>query len=816
MPINSKEIEEERRSWLYVSLALASLYIKINGKSKTTIALKSCLLYMVLLLLAVELSAQRSTLSGIVSDAASGETLVHASLYLRESGKGTITDENGFFVLSGIEEQNSTLLVSYTGFLQKELKLQTGQGQNQFVEVKLFPADVELEEIRVMGSGSGQLGDREVEISMHTLSPKAIQSIPTARNDVFRALRYLPGVEGTEPMSPLVSVRGSDPGENLIMLDGVTIYNPYHFMSSSGIFNMQTVKNTDIMAGGFGAEYGGRNASVINISTRDGHHSELHGEVRPSTAESKVFLEFPLGEKTTMMVASRLNYDIPGNFLMYSNNYFYDANLSLTHRLNAKNRLTLKYFASADRTRLDFNKLYRYMGHTLGMEDVFNDLSLKWVNRWNNQIATLIWKSVPGPKLFLRVQVSGSFHRADNFSEMKLNVENMVYDTSTRFGSSIDDLTGKAQLSYHPFSGNELKTGVEYSAYRFYNASALNNFDYGSAEKTPDLLAFFIEDKITLGALMLRPGVRMSRFVSGDWRYEPRMNAVWQLPGRVKLQAAWGRYYQYIVSMNTQEFEFNQFLDYYYPLMNSTPGYSEHFILGAEKQLGTQHLLSVDLYYKPIHRTYIFDLMQDKHEAFALSDKIVAGEGRSYGMELMWKGQWDRFSGWGSYTLSKSLRSFPHLMNGEWFPYDYDRRHSIKAVMNYEATRRISYSASFIAQSGVPRSVENMLQMYYMYDPLSGQMTYSPQFTVQHKNTTRMPWLLYLDLGLKKQVVSGFGKNLADFFGADESYFVLNVQNVLFFRRNVLYYLTLGDFDRYVPLGDNYLPTVSAGYTIKF
>lgn len=768
------------------------------------------------LLMTLSLNAQRVTLSGIITDAQTGETLVNAYILVRTGNLiGSTTDINGFFSIPGIELIEFELEIHFMGYEKQIKKIKVENSQKLFIEIKLEPTAFELDQITVTERGSGRIGDRDVEISQHTLNTKEIQSIPSARNDVFKALRYLPGIEPTEPLSPLVSVRGSDPGENLIMLDGVTIYNPYHFMSSSGIFNMQTVKHVDLMVGGFGAEYGGRNASVINIATKDGNNKGLHGEVRPSTAESKLFLEFPLGEKTTMMLAGRLNYDIMGNFLFYSNNYFYDANLSITHRFSPKHRLTFKYFGSKDKTNLDFNNFYRYLGNSADMGDVFKNMSLKWVNRWNNNIATLIWNSVLSPRLLLRAQVYASLHSADNFSEMKMNFGNMAYDTSTGFKSKVNDYSAKVNLSYKPFIWNELKTGFEYNNYLFYNASMLNKIDNAEAEKSPLMYSAFIEDKITVGGFTLRPGVRATQFDGEKVLYEPRLNAVYKCHGGLKLQAAWGRYNQHIISMNTQEYEYNQFLDYYYPIDNGLPSLSEHFILGMEKAMNSRNTFSMDVYYKNISRTYTFDLMQDEHQVFAFSDKIVAGTGLSYGVELMWNGSFGKFSGWGSYTLSKSTRSFPHIMNGASYDYDYDRRHSIKAVMNYQATQRISYSASFIAQSGVPRSVENTLQMYYMYEPLTGSMVYSPQFTVNKKNATRMPWLLYLDFGLQKQIVSGFGQNLAAFFGAEESYLVVNVYNALFLRRNVLYYFPMGE-GRYIPMGDNYLPVVSAGYTIKF
>jgi len=504
-----------------------------------------------------------------------------------------------------------------------------------------------------------------------------------------------------------------------------------------------------------------------------------------------------------------------GNFLYYSNNYFYDMNWSFTHRFNAKHRLTLKYFGSKDKTNLDFNSIYRYMGNSIGMEEYFNTMSLKWVNQWDNNIATAIWKSVLTPKLFFRAQAYASLHSANNYSEMVMNVENVVFDTQTKFQSKVHDWSAKINMDYKPFRWNEVKMGAEYNRYLFYNQSALNKIENGSGERTPQMVSFFGEDKISWGGLIIRPGVRVAQFDGGEFQFEPRINAVFQFRDGLKVQAAWGQYNQYIVSMNTQEFEFNQFLDYYYPLSNGKPSQSEHFIVGAEKNIAKNHNLSIDLYYKDISRTYTFDLLQDRHEAFALSDKIVAGKGKTYGMELLWKGSFGQFSGWSSYTLSKSTRSFPHIMEGAEYDYDYDRRHSFKTVMNFQASKRISYSAAFIAQSGIPKSVETTMQMFYMYEPLSGSMIYSPQFTVDKKNATRLPWLMYLDFGMQKKVVSGFGKDLANFFGAEESYFVLNVYNALFFRRNVLYYLSLGN-EKYLPMGDNYLPQIGAGYTVKF
>lgn len=786
--------------------------------------MKRILYSITFVLLCSQLTAQRNTLSGIVYDAQTGETLIGASIMLQGSPPlGAVTDLNGFFSLPGIEANSGTVVISYVGYSAGELNFDFTGERELFTEVKLKPQVIKLEQVSIIELSDDIGIDREIETSQHRLSPKTIRSIPTARNDVFRAIRFLPGIEVTEPLSPLVSVRGSDPAENLVMLDGVTIYNPYHFISSSGIFNMLTVKNVDLLVGGFGAEYGGRNSSVIHIATKDGTKDKVHGEIHPSTVESRVFVEFPVNEKTTMMVAGRLNYDIIGNYIMQSDNYFYDLNLSLTHRINPRNRVDLKYFGSRDHTSMNVNTFYKYMSNSIQrwvndtiIADAFDDMNFTWENQWRNNIATAIWKSVISPKLYFRFQSYLSLHNANNFSQMRMEFDDVMFNTSTRLRSHVSDYTVKASLDYKPFHWNDVTFGTEYSRYRFSNGSEINGIEGSNATAKPQLLSLYLEDKMRLGNLVVRPGIRLSNFQTKGNELEPRLNLAYQFNNGLKLKTAIGKYYQYIISMNTQDLEFNQFLDYYYPLVNREPSISYHYIIGAEKNINDNHQVSADIYFKDIDRTYTFDLLQSPFEAFALSDKIFEGRGETYGLELLWKGKFDRLSGWLSYTLSHSIRSFPNIMNGKTYVYDYDHLHNLKGVISFQATERISYGADFLFQSGKPASVENSFQMFFMHEPITGETYYSPQYTIDQKNSSRMPWIMTINLGMEKRLVDGFGHEIADFFNADESYFVLRVQNILFLRRNVNYYFPILGFDKYFPLGFDYLPVVNAGYTIKF
>jgi hypothetical protein len=304
-----------------------------------------------------------------------------------------------------------------------------------------------------------------------------------------------------------------------------------------------------------------------------------------------------------------------------------------------------------------------------------------------------------------------------------------------------------------------------------------------------------------------------------QWYQEPRLNAIANLTDNYKLKFAWGRYYQYIISINSQEYELSQFLDYYYPLKSGSPSTSTHYIFSLEKSFFNTLYASVNCYYKYLSRVYTFDYTASELDIFYFADKLKEGSGESYGIELFIKGRWNNLSGWLSYGLSRSTRSYSHIMNGKDFLFDYDRTHSLKAFGHYQVNPSFSISATIRLLSGVPRTLESGMKSYFYYDPHSNQYSYYPTYINNIKNNGRMPYTLNLDLGMKKQLRTGFGAELAGYLGADASYVNITLENILFFlHRNVIYYVPI-EIDNSVELyglGTNYFPMISAGYTVKF
>jgi hypothetical protein len=788
--------------------------------------LHQCLLLFILLALCPGMQAQLLTISGYVSDGKTRETLIGATIQIKDENRAAVTDGNGFFSINGIRKGSHTLIISHLGYHTEEIRLNVESKGIVLTDISLTPAPLSLEEVSIIAPRTNEIADRTVEAGHIQLTPKMIQSIPTAGKDVFAAVKYLPGIDRTEPFSPLYTVRGGDPGENAVMLDGVMIYNPYHSSITSGIFNTMTIKNVDLLVGGFGAEYGGRNSSVMYITTIDGNPNELHGEIEPSTFYSKLFLEFPAGRNASMMVAGRYLYDIATNFIFKSQNYFYDYNLSYTNRINNRNRLTLKYFESKDYTGYNFNTFYRYFGNTFNT-DVYDDFILEQRNHWKNRAATLIHKLIVSPGIYVRTQVYYSSHRSKNYSGLDFRLSapeedgdtiQIQWQSKNRLGSEITDMGLKSAVSVKLANFSELQAGIEYNAYVFNNSIAINGIDNGSLTRFPSLMALFIEDKITAGRLSVRPGIRVTQYNNSRWMYEPRFNASIQLPGQMKLKLAYGEYLQYIISMNSAEVEMTQIVDYYYPLGDLDPSKSVHYIAGLEKNINPSLFVSLDGYYKKIPRIYAFDM----NNYFGFSERVQQGNGNAYGIELLINGKVRNISGWMSYSYAKATRQFPgsEINDGKVYDFDYNRPHAFKSVVTYQMTPAFALNTSLVFLSGIKRSIENTLQSYYYYDPVTSQTAFFPMYTTNRKNGARMPPVINLDLGIRKELLSGLGKELAEFFKADESYITVTIRNILFLYRNVEFYIPgnglPGYGDKYIPFGSNYLPSAGFSYTLKF
>jgi len=254
---------------------------------------------------------ETATISGFVRDEATGEPLSYANVFIKDSNIGGITNLDGYYVLTRIPADSGEIVISIIGFAMVTQEFAIESGQNQRLDFRLQQTILEGEAVDVFGEA--QKMRQLVEPSRISLDLRTLQSVPAfIEPDLFRTVQLLPGVQTLNDFSSALYVRGSTPDQNLIMLDGITVYNPYHLGGIFSTFNTDAIKEADFHAGGFPARYGGRMGAILNVINREGNTEEFEGHANISLISSKVLLEGPLpkykGLKGSWMIAGRRTY----------------------------------------------------------------------------------------------------------------------------------------------------------------------------------------------------------------------------------------------------------------------------------------------------------------------------------------------------------------------------------------------------------------------------------------------------------------------------------------------------------------------------
>jgi hypothetical protein len=691
------------------------------------------------------------------------------------------------------------------------------ENKNIFLnQVSLISRPLQTEAIKVVGQ-RGTLIQRDMDIASFEVDPIVLTEMPQLSKDVFRLLKLSPSVTISDPFSPLYYVRGSDPGENLVQLDGMTIYNPQHFMGSNAVFNPYAIKNIEMLVGGFDAEYGGRNSSILNISSREGHQSEVHGEFKPSTSGISGAIEFPAGRNATAMFSGRIISDLSYRVLMGSPNLMADFNSAYQTTIK-KTRLRLSGFYARDYLDYSIDNLLLFFPEE--MLEVFEEFEEGFITNTSNRALGIQTSSVLMPNLLWESQLYYSASHVDNQTYFSYIIEDTTFGTDvginfkTRIENSIDDVTLKTNLSYFTFWNQSWKLGLEINRLRFKNR--LGYFDLKNSGSTyfTTLEAFYLQDKIEIGRLLVKIGLRNSRDVNKlKWRPEPRLSATCKI-GNLTIKLAYGHYYQYLTTMDSKNNEFVQFMEYYTALQDYDPLFSVQYIAGIEGRLSPRLNYSITAYYKDLRNLYRYSY-ESGGLALAQQQTIDQGKGKSYGCEFLMRGEIGKLSGWIGYNYSKGTRNYPLLLHGKTILFDGDQPHNFKTVFLYKLTEEITASSVFQFTSGYPKTWETGMLMHYFYDPLENSLGVTPTSITPTKNNVRYPPRLSWDVGWKKQLRDGFGYHLAEYLGADEAVFSMTIRNLLFLHRDPQWYFYFPNYG-YYGFDFELLPSIIADYSIGF
>ena len=684
------------------------------------------------LLVCVPSLAQKRTISGYVMDAASKETLIGATVFDKNSGKGCATNNYGFYTLT-LDPGEVNLQVSYVGYTQQNhtLDLKENLSLNFSLET-----NTTLDEVVVEASRS-TVSARSPQMSVVELPVQQIKSIPTlfGEADVLKAIQLLPGVQNGSEGSAGMYVRGGGPDENLLLLDGVPVYNVNHMMGFFSVFNPDALKNVTLYKGSFPAHFGGRLSSVVDIRMKEGDMQKYHGNVSVGLISSKLNFEGPIvKDKLSFNLSFRRTYSdllmkpalwiaktqIEGVNKLNAGYYFYDLNAKLNWKISDKDRLYLSFYSGDDAVYLKIkNKDYAY-------NDVQyqNYVNMDW--KWGNKVAALRWNHVMSQKLFMDASVNYTQYRhnlgmgitEENVYHYEQNEATVKDEFSMAYKSGINDLTAKVDFDYTPLPNHEIRFGGNYTYHIF--RPEVQSFKYiegnqtemdtmaGSPKVFAHETALYVEDNMTLGDIFrLNAGVHYSTFTVESKTYQsvqPRMSASVMLASNLSLKAGYAYMTQYVHLLSNSSLSLPT--DLWVPVTkNIIPMNAHQVSLGAFYELPRLFDISVEGYYKIMDNLLEY---KDGASFFGSSErwdqKVCMGKGWAYGVEFLVQRSFGKTTGWIGYTWAHAKRQFDRegmvINNGKVFPAKYDRRHDLSITVQHKFSDRFDLSGTWVFSSG--------------------------------------------------------------------------------------------------------------------
>jgi hypothetical protein len=717
------------------------------------------------LLFTLSLPAQnRYTISGTVTDRASGEHLIGATVRDLKSGKGTVTNTFGFYSLT-LPSDSALIALTYIGY--KPEAFQVLLSQNVVQDVKMEQSSV-LQEVEVVAERYERVEER-AQMGRIDIPIQQIKSVPAflGEKDVLKALQLLPGVSGGGEGQSGIYVRGGGPDQNLILLDGVPVYNVSHLFGFFSVFNPDAVKDVSLIKGGFPARYGGRLSSVIEINMKEGNENEFHGEGTIGLVASKLTLEGPIKKgKSSFIVSGRRTYiDILARPLIKAafradgsdgvvGYFFDDVNAKVNYRFSQKDRVYLSFYTGKDKFYSDFGE------KDSDYEDRFN-AGLGW----GNITSALRWNHIWTPQLFANSTLTYSRYRFQtNTGFESREFENGVIDNEDKFDlryfSGIDDVAAKIDFDYLPVPDHYVRFGASAILHTFRPGDFKSSFstletggdtssfsaEYVQPNVQATELALYAEDDWKLNRQWrLNYGLHFSGFVQKGRPYfslQPRLNARYLFGRGWSLKAGASTMRQYIHLLTNETIGLPT--DLWLPTTEKVkPQDAWQVAIGTAKTFGKDYEFSVELYYKEMKNVIAFREGASLFQFQNWEERVSQGDGTAYGAEFFVQKKTGKLNGWIGYTLSWANRQFADINFGEVFPYKYDRRHDFEITGSYQFTKRFSMAASWVYSTG--NAVTFATSRYLgpsSYGDYLTTITHTPE-----RNNFRMPSYNRLDVG---------------------------------------------------------------------
>ena len=669
-----------------------------------------------LIILSKEASGRKKkvTVSGFLIDKESGERLIGGHVIDLSKTQGVTTNSYGFYSLT-FQGYPQKISYSYVGYQPEALELFNHNDTSINVMLSLQPEVLE----EVLVNGAVPIYEKN-QMSNFTLKKNEIKAAPAFMGevDILKTIQFLPGIQSGFEGSSGIYVRGGGPDQNLILLDGVPVYNASHLFGFFSVFNADAIQSVDLIKGGFPARYGGRLSSVIDIHTKEGNMNEFHGEGAIGNVAAKITVEGPLNKgKTSYMLSGRRTFldlfTVPLAKLANSNRifsyHFEDFNGKVNHIFSDKDRVFLSAYIGRDKFRDDNNRI-----SDLG--NVTEDLSEKTDLSWGNITTAVRWNHVYSPKLFGNLTTTFSRYEFNLSTEVDIKndtggtIENIF--RRNEYKSSIRDWAAKLDFDYLPSSNHHVRFGASVILHQFepgtsrFQSHLATDTTFGSSPVSTKEFYTYVEDDIKVSDnFSLNAGIHVSGSQAENTFYtsfQPRISTNYQITDLFSVKASFSRMAQYIHLLVNSGVGLPT--DLWVPVTaNVKPQRSDQVALGIATEVAGHFELTVEGYYK-----WMSGLIAYKDGAGFLDvddaweDKIETGDGYSYGVEFFLQKRFGKTTGWLGYTWSKNIRDFDNLNFGKKFYYRYDRRHDISLTLNHKLKPQIDLGLVWVYGTGFP------------------------------------------------------------------------------------------------------------------
>ena len=704
--------------------------------------------------------SRKFTISGYVTDGTSSETLIGANILESRQQQGTTTNPYGFYSIT-LPAGETELSFSYLGYTTRQYRLELSkdtlinvlmQDNNQLEEVVIVSDKAEV------GITATQMGAQEIPIAQIKNTPSIL-----GEADVMKTIQLMPGVQAGVEGSAGLYVRGGGPDQNLILLDGVPVYNVDHLFGFFSVFTPEAVKKVTLFKSSFPARFGGRLSSVVDVRSNDGDMKKYHGTLSVGLLSSKIQLEGPIiRDKTSFNISARRSYiDLIAKPFMPKDDkisyYFYDINAKINHKFSDRSRLFLNFYNGKDSY---------YFKTTDSSSSMYKD---KMSLNWGNTIATARWNYIFNQKLFSNTTVAYNKYRMDANSTVytKTNLIESISESNyhSNYHSGICDWSYLIDFDYNPTPAHHIKFGAGYLHHDFRPEVATSKIQekedgitkqdtlYNSISNSTiqaHEVSAYIEDNFDIGSrLRMNVGLHLSMFRVQKRNYfsaHPRVSARYQLTKHTALKASYTKMSQYIHLLSSTPISMPT--DLWVPVTSKIkPMQAHQYSLGSYYTGLTGWEFSVEGYYKQMRNVLEYkEGVSFLGSSSGWENKVEMGKGRSMGIEFMAQKTTGKTTGWIAYTLAKSDRKFAigGINNGERFPYKYDRRHNLSLVVNHKFSNRIDIGASWIFSTGGTATIAE--EVTAIIRP--GEDAIQQKDYIEKRNNYRLPASHRLNIGV--------------------------------------------------------------------